>query len=114
MDKVNLREKILFNDLWSPKIVGERNDSYVKLAKFKGEFLWHHHAIGEELAGATFFCAVDAHRLQPMGRACGNRRNLGSLAYSWRFFSASNTATIQFRGIHEFVVYATLAGVMIG
>ncbi len=50
MDKVNLREKFsLFNDLWSPKIVGELNDSYVKLAKFKGEFLWHHHANEDEL-----------------------------------------------------------------
>jgi len=50
VDKVNLREKFsLFNDLWSPKIVGELNDSYVKLAKFKGEFVWHHHANEDEL-----------------------------------------------------------------
>jgi mannose-6-phosphate isomerase-like protein (cupin superfamily) len=50
VDKVNLREKFaLFHDLWSPKIVGELNDSYVKLAKFKGEFVWHHHANEDEL-----------------------------------------------------------------
>ena len=50
MDKVNLREKFaLFNDHWSPKIVGELNDSYVKLAKFKGEFVWHQHANEDEL-----------------------------------------------------------------
>ena len=50
MDKVNLREKFaLFRDLWSPKIVGELNDLYVKLAKFKGGFVWHHHANEDEL-----------------------------------------------------------------
>jgi len=50
VDKVNLREKFaLFDDLWSPKIVGELNDSYVKLAKFNGEFVWHQHANEDEL-----------------------------------------------------------------
>ena len=50
VDKVNLCEKFaLFYDHWSPKIVGELNDSYVKLAKFKGEFVWHHHANEDEL-----------------------------------------------------------------
>jgi mannose-6-phosphate isomerase-like protein (cupin superfamily) len=50
VDKVNLREKFaLFHDLWSPKIVGELNDSYVKLAKFNGEFVWHQHANEDEL-----------------------------------------------------------------
>ena len=50
VDKVNLSEKFaLFHDLWSPKIVGELNDSYVKLAKFKGEFVWHRHANEDEL-----------------------------------------------------------------
>ena len=44
MDKVNLREKFSqFSDFWSPKIVGELNDSYVKAVKLKGEFVWHHH-----------------------------------------------------------------------
>ena len=39
MEKVALAEKFtLFNDYWNPKIVGELNDSYVKLAKIKGEF----------------------------------------------------------------------------
>ncbi len=44
MDKVNLAQKFsLFQAHWSPKIVGELNDSYVKLAKVKGAFVWHHH-----------------------------------------------------------------------
>ncbi|HWO02783.1 MAG TPA: cupin domain-containing protein [Blastocatellia bacterium] len=50
MEKVNLREKLgRFSDYWSPKIVGEVNDSHVKLVKLKGEFLWHHHESEDEL-----------------------------------------------------------------
>jgi mannose-6-phosphate isomerase-like protein (cupin superfamily) len=50
MQKVNLGEKFaLFDDHWSPKIVGELNDSYVKLAKFAGEFIWHKHDNEDEL-----------------------------------------------------------------
>jgi mannose-6-phosphate isomerase-like protein (cupin superfamily) len=48
--KVNIAEKLgLFNDLWSPKIAGELNDSHVKLCKLKGEFVWHHHEAEDEL-----------------------------------------------------------------
>jgi len=50
MEKVNLNQKFnLVQDYWSPKIVGELNDSYVKLAKLKGEFVWHHHETEDEL-----------------------------------------------------------------
>ena len=50
MNKVNLAQKFsLTQDYWSPKIVGELNDSYVKLAKLKGEFIWHHHETEDEL-----------------------------------------------------------------
>ena len=50
MEKVNLDEKLsLFNEYWSPKIVGELNGQLVKLAKLKGEFLWHHHENEDEL-----------------------------------------------------------------
>lgn len=49
-DVVNLAEKLsLFSEYWSPKIVGEVNDAYVKLVKFKGEFVWHHHESEDEL-----------------------------------------------------------------
>jgi len=49
-EKVNLVEKLgLFREYWSPKIVGEVNDSYVKLVKFSGEFVWHHHEREDEL-----------------------------------------------------------------
>jgi mannose-6-phosphate isomerase-like protein (cupin superfamily) len=50
MQTVNLSEKFsAFSEYWSPKIVGELNDSYVKAVKFKGEFLWHHHEKEDEL-----------------------------------------------------------------
>lgn len=48
--KVNLIEKFdRFREYWQPKIAGELNDSYVKLVKFKGEFVWHHHEAEDEL-----------------------------------------------------------------
>ncbi|HTZ73181.1 MAG TPA: hypothetical protein VMB47_04620, partial [Candidatus Aquilonibacter sp.] len=50
MDTVNLQEKFgKVKDFWSPKIVGELNDSYVKVVKLKGEFVWHHHDDEDEL-----------------------------------------------------------------
>ena len=50
MDVVNLAEKFArFSDHWSPKIAGELNDCYVKRAKFRGEFVWHHHEAEDEL-----------------------------------------------------------------
>ena len=50
MNKINLADKFgLFNEYWSPKIVGELNGSYIKLAKLKGEFDWHHHENEEEM-----------------------------------------------------------------
>ncbi|HVF89817.1 MAG TPA: cupin domain-containing protein [Blastocatellia bacterium] len=50
MEKVSLSEKFgLFADYWSPKIAGEINDSYVKLVKLKGEFVWHRHESEDEL-----------------------------------------------------------------
>ena len=39
----------MFREYWHPRIVGELNDSYVKLAKFKGEFVWHQHENEDEL-----------------------------------------------------------------
>jgi mannose-6-phosphate isomerase-like protein (cupin superfamily) len=50
MDKVNLAQKFsLFSEHYSPKIVGEVNDAYVKLAKLQGDFMWHHHDLEDEL-----------------------------------------------------------------
>jgi len=50
LDKVNLARKLDFvHQYWSPKIVGELNESYVKVAKLKGEFIWHQHESEDEL-----------------------------------------------------------------
>jgi len=50
MEKVNLSEKFsLFTEHWSPKIAGELNGQMVKLVKFQGEFVWHHHDNEDEL-----------------------------------------------------------------
>ena len=50
MEKVNLADKLArFAEQWSPKIVGELNGQLVKLVKFTGEFVWHHHDHEDEL-----------------------------------------------------------------
>ena len=50
MKPINVKEKLdLFNDLWSPRVIGELNGQQVKLAKVKGEFVWHDHANEDEL-----------------------------------------------------------------
>ena len=61
MDKVNLAQKFsLFTEQYSPKIVGEVNDAYVKLVKFQGDFMWHHHDAEDEL----FFVVKGAMRMK--------------------------------------------------
>ncbi len=50
MDKVNLAAKFaLFDERWSPKIVGTLDDYEIKLAKLEGEFVWHKHEHDDEL-----------------------------------------------------------------
>lgn len=50
MEKINLAQKFdLIKEHWSPKIVGEVNDIYIKLVKFQGDFVWHHHEKEDEL-----------------------------------------------------------------
>ena len=50
MSKVNIVEKFeLFNEQWTPKIIGELNNQQVKLAKIKDEFVWHSHDDEDEL-----------------------------------------------------------------
>ena len=49
-EKVNLAEKLsLFDEHWSPKVVGELNGQHVKLVKLMGVFVWHHHDEEDEL-----------------------------------------------------------------
>ncbi len=47
---IDLAQKFsLFSEPWHPKIVGELNESYVKVVKLKGEFVWHKHDTEDEL-----------------------------------------------------------------
>ncbi len=49
MEKVNLLEKFRQIDAyWDPKIIGELNGQVVKIAKLKGEFIWHKHDAEDE------------------------------------------------------------------
>jgi mannose-6-phosphate isomerase-like protein (cupin superfamily) len=48
--KVNLAEGFArVREHWSPRIAGELNGQHVKLVKFKGEFIWHHHEHEDEM-----------------------------------------------------------------
>lgn len=50
MHTINIAEKFSrINEMWSPKILGEINDSYVKAVKFTGDFMWHHHDHEDEM-----------------------------------------------------------------
>ncbi len=49
-DKVNITDKFSqFNDHWNPRIIGELNGQYVKIAKVQGDFIWHSHENEDEL-----------------------------------------------------------------
>ena len=48
--KINIDQKLsLFNAHWNPRIIGELNKQHVKLAKIKGEFIWHKHDKEDEM-----------------------------------------------------------------
>ena len=50
MEKINVANKLsLINEHYQPKIVGELNGQHVKLVKFQGEFIWHHHEHEDEM-----------------------------------------------------------------
>src|SRR6266702_3945731 len=50
MHKINLAQKLsLISDHWNPRITGELNGQFVKLVKFQGPFVWHHHENEDEL-----------------------------------------------------------------
>ena len=61
MDKVNLLDKFaLIKEHWSPKVAGDLNGQQVKLAKLKGEFIWHHHEAEDE----AFFVLKGSFRME--------------------------------------------------
>lgn len=47
---VNFAEKLSkFSDLWAPRVIAEMNDYQFKLARLKGEFVWHSHQHTDEV-----------------------------------------------------------------
>ncbi len=57
MHTINLNEKLAsFTEHWVPKVVAELNGQYVKVVKFEGEYVWHHHAREDEM-----FLVLDGH-----------------------------------------------------
>ena len=50
IEPINIMNKFsLFNDQWTPKIIGELNGQYVKVCKLKDNFVWHSHENEDEL-----------------------------------------------------------------
>jgi mannose-6-phosphate isomerase-like protein (cupin superfamily) len=50
MEKVNLADRFAtFDETWVPKVVAELNGQYVKVARFEGEYVWHHHEDEDEM-----------------------------------------------------------------
>jgi mannose-6-phosphate isomerase-like protein (cupin superfamily) len=50
MDKVNISQKLdQFTDYYNPRLIGELNGQHVKAVKLKGDFVWHHHDLEDEL-----------------------------------------------------------------
>ncbi|MCZ6837095.1 MAG: cupin domain-containing protein [Planctomycetota bacterium] len=50
MTKVNLAKKFAtFDECWVPKVVAQLNGQYVKVVKFKGEYVWHQHEGEDEM-----------------------------------------------------------------
>lgn len=78
--KVGLEEKLsLFEEYWSPKIVGELNGQHVKLVKLSGEFVWHHHEGEDEMflvvkGSLDIEFRDDVVRLERGGDASGSSR----------------------------------------
>jgi mannose-6-phosphate isomerase-like protein (cupin superfamily) len=72
MEKINLQQKFaLFSDQWSPKMIGELNNFAVKIVKVKGEFVWHHHDVEDEL-----FFVVKGRLLMQMREETGDQRDI--------------------------------------
>ena len=50
MININIVEKFdRISDYWDPHIVGALNGQEIKIAKIKGDFVWHSHADEDEL-----------------------------------------------------------------
>ena len=50
IESINIMKKFsLFEKKWTPQIIGELNEQYVKICKLKDDFVWHSHENEDEL-----------------------------------------------------------------
>ena len=50
IESINIMNKFtLFNEEWTPKIIGELNSQYVKICKLQNDFVWLSHENEDEL-----------------------------------------------------------------
>ena len=50
IESINIMKKFsLFENKWTPKIIGELNNQHVKVCKLKDDFVWHSHKNEDEL-----------------------------------------------------------------
>ena len=50
IESINIMKKFsLFEKKWTPQIIGELNEQYVKVCKLKDDFVWHSHENEDEL-----------------------------------------------------------------
>ena len=86
---VDLADKLgLFSEHWSPKVVARLNDYEIKLAKLKGEFVWHTHDDTDEL-----FLVIEGTLTIQLRDAPGSSRACPSApASSTSYLGASSTA----------------------
>lgn len=50
MEVINIAEKLdSFSEHWKPKIIAELNGQQIRIAKLKGEFVWHSHENEDEM-----------------------------------------------------------------
>ena len=48
--KINIKQKFSkLSEYWSPKVLAEMNDYQFKIARIKGEFIWHNHNETDEV-----------------------------------------------------------------
>ena len=69
IESINIAEKYsLFTETWSPRIIGDLNENYIKIARLKDDFVWHSHEHEDELfvvyKGTLFMDFRDGRTLQ--------------------------------------------------
>lgn len=66
LKKINVAEKLSrIHEHWQPHIAGELNGQLIKLVKFQGEFVWHHHDNEDEM----FFVVKGQFRMEFQDKA---------------------------------------------